>query len=222
MVEGGEVLGNLAQDDTGKEAHDNAGKDAAAFLWLKGLGADDGCGQGEESSRGVEALLHRPHEGAQVHIPAAALLLGGHQAVAEHGADRTHSREAERQRNLGGVPCTQRRGCEHRAHIGLKEVGAHAGHVAHVVSHIVRNDRRVVRVILVNVRLDLADEIRSNVCSLRVDATGHPREERCGGGTEAEATEELQRVCITSQGSEHQEAEGQASQAKAYHEEAHH
>ena len=43
--------------------------------------------------------------------------------------------------------------------------------VADVVTDVVRNHRRVVRVVLIDARLDLADEVRADVRGLRVDPT---------------------------------------------------
>ena len=55
-----------------------------------------------------------------------------------------------------------------RADERLEEVGAHAGDVADVVAHVVGDDRRVVRVVLVDARLDLADEVGADVGRLGV------------------------------------------------------
>ena len=61
--------------------------------------------------------------------------------------------------------------------IRLEEVGAHAGDVTNIVTHVVGNHSRVVRVVLIYVLLDLADEIGADVGRLRVDAARDAREE---------------------------------------------
>ena len=75
--------------------------------------------------------------------------------------------------------------------VRLEEIGTHAGDVADVVANIVGDDGRVVGVILVDVLLDLADEVRADVRGLGVDAAGDAGEEGDGGGAEAEAGEAL-------------------------------
>ena len=61
----------------------------------------------------------------------------------------------------------QRGGNGHRGDHGIavrfEKVGPHAGHVAHVVAHIVGDDPRIARVVLGNTRFDFADQIRANV-----------------------------------------------------------
>ena len=62
----------------------------------------------------------------------------------------------------------ERRRRDDRADVRLEEVGAHAGDVADVVADVVGDHHRVVRVVLVDARLDLADEIGADVGRLRV------------------------------------------------------
>jgi hypothetical protein len=69
-------------------------------------------------------------------------------------------------------------GREDRADERLEQVGAHAGHVADVVAHVVGDDRGVAGVVLGDTGLDLADEVRSHVGSLGVDAAADTREQR--------------------------------------------
>jgi len=71
-------------------------------------------------------------------------------------------------------------GGEDRAAVGLVEVRAHPGHVAHVVSDVVRDGRRVARVVLGDAGLDLADEVGTDVGGLGVDAATDAGEEGLG------------------------------------------
>ena len=78
--------------------------------------------------------------------------------------------------------------------IRLEEVGAHAGDVTNIVTHVVGNHSRVVRVVLIYVLLDLADEIGADVGRLRVDAARDAREQSDGGRPEAKTRQNLQRL----------------------------
>ncbi len=93
------------------------------------------------------------------------------------------------------APCTDRvergdpqddRG-DDRDHVGLEEVGGHAGAVADVVAHVVGDRRRVAGVVLGDARLDLADEIGAHVGCLGEDAAADSHEQREERGAEAEA-----------------------------------
>ena len=74
-----------------------------------------------------------------------------------------------------------------RADIGLEKVGAHAGHVADIVTDVIGDDGGVARVILGNTDLDLADEVSADVGSLGIDAAADAREKGDRRGAEREA-----------------------------------
>ena len=63
------------------------------------------------------------------------------------------------------------------AAVDFEQVGAAAGAVAHVVADEVRDHARVARVVLGDARLNLADEIRSDVGGLGVDTAAQLCEE---------------------------------------------
>ena len=74
---------------------------------------------------------------------------------------------------------------DERDRVCLEEVGRHAGAVADVVAHVVRDHSRVARVVLGNPGLDLADEVGADVGRLRVDPaaeTGENRDQRAAEG----------------------------------------
>ena len=73
------------------------------------------------------------------------------------------------------------------AHIAFEQVGSHAGHIAHVVAHVVGDNGGVARVVLRNALLNLAHQIGANVGRLGVDATADTAEQRHKARTEAEA-----------------------------------
>ena len=99
--------------------------------------------------------------------------------------------------------------------VGLEDVGRHAGAVADVVAHVVRDGGGVARVVLGDVLLDLADQVGADVGRLGVDAAADPHEEGEQRAAEAEAEQGLVGV-----GAVDQEDEGAAQQAEAVGEHA--
>mmetsp|Transcript_98994 Transcript_98994/g.263003 ORF Transcript_98994/g.263003 Transcript_98994/m.263003 type:complete len:326 (+) Transcript_98994:1260-2237(+) len=223
MIKRGEVFGGLPDSDAGQQTDRNAHEDAHRLLLSKKRGADHSGHDNEGSPCSVEALLHGPHQAPEVHVPALAFLLCGDKRIATHGANGAGSRQEEWKCDLGRVFAAERGGCQDGTDVGLEEVGTHAGDVTDVVSNIVGYDRRVVRVILVNVGLHLANEIRRHICCLRVDAPRNAREEGGSRGAKAEATQQLQGASIAAHRdrAEHHEAERESSQSKGDYDKAH-
>ena len=235
-VERGEVLGELTDDDAGEEADDDAVPDVDAHA-EHGDGGEVGEDD-EEAAGDVHALLEREHESAERHIPALALLLGGDEEEADNGGEDANSGEQEGERDgllrLAGDDGVRKLGLrdgergrgDERANVRLEEIGAHAGDVTDVVTDVVGDDGGVVRVVLVDAGLDLADQVGADVGGLGVDATGHAREERDGGGAEAEAGQALHglggREATRDLGGQHNVADGHAGEAEADDGEAHH
>mmetsp|Transcript_25457 Transcript_25457/g.75625 ORF Transcript_25457/g.75625 Transcript_25457/m.75625 type:complete len:667 (+) Transcript_25457:447-2447(+) len=187
-VEGGEVLGHLADRHARREADDDARKNVGAEA-ADLDDADVGAG-GEEGGGEVHALLEGPHEGAEVDVPPLALRAGVDCEEADGGGDDADGGQEEGERDGLGALALQRvalllrlgdgerRSGDDRADVRLKQVRAHARHVADVVADVVRDDGRVVRVVLVDPRLDLADQVRADVRRLGVDPSRHARKER--------------------------------------------
>ena len=135
----------------------------------------------------------------------------GHLAGKELWWGQAEGVRSERESNEGtvGIRLTN---------IRLKKVSTHAGDIANVVSHVVRDDGGVVRIVLVDVLLDLANEIRSDVGGLGVDATRDASEEGNGGGAEAEACQALHDLGLAvEQRREDGVARGHAREAEANH-----
>src|SRR5699024_2836576 len=105
---------------------------------------------------------------------------GGEHADGGQDHGDSHAVEAE----AGGDG--QSAGRDSGAEIGFVQVGAHAGHVAHVVAHVIGNNSRVSRVILRDAGLHLAHQVGAHVGSLGEDAAAHTGKQRHGGGTHAE------------------------------------
>ena len=112
----------------------------------------------------------RDHHGQQDGAHPAEVVARGHDLAAQH-----HGRQDGR-------------------HVAAEQVGAHAGHVAHVVAHVVGDGGRVARVVLGNARLDLAHQVGAHVGRLGVDAAAHAGKERNALGAQREAREHLQRA----------------------------
>ena len=126
------------------------------------------------------------------------------QAVAGHGA--------------------QGEGGQDGAHIGLIQVGAHAGHVAHVVAHVVGDGGGVAGVILGDAGLHLAHQVGAHVGGLGVDAAAHTGEQGHEGGAHAVHDHDvahLQRDQPMPKYIAMVEPDGDVQQAQAHHGEAH-
>src|SRR3546814_4027805 len=109
--------------------------------------------------------------GAELHEEGADD--GGEDAGAAEG-QRIHHHRADVgivDREDGG----QHHGGDHGDHVGLKEVGRHAGAVADVVADVVGDDRRVAGIVLGDAGLDLADQVGADVGDLGEDAAAEAR-----------------------------------------------
>jgi hypothetical protein len=135
-----------------------------------------------------------------------------HEHRADQRGDDAGRRDGERVDDQRGAACSaDRRGHraqshrgEDRADVGLEEVGAHAGHVADVVTDVVRDGGRVAGVVLGDARLDLADQVGADVRRLGVDAAADAREQR----DRAEAPNEKPSTLIRPTSAEADDASG--------------
>jgi hypothetical protein len=65
--------------------------------------------------------------------------------------------------------------------------------VAHVVTDVVGDHRRVARIVLGNARLDLPHQVGPDVCGLRIDAAAESREHRDERAAEGQADQVVDR-----------------------------
>ena len=98
---------------------------------------------------------------------------------------------------LGGfhadIPaCPQDHRRDDRPDVGLEQVGAHAGHVADVVAHVVGDGRRIQRMIFGDPRLDLAHQVRANIGRLGVDTATNTSEQGDRGGSQRKSGEDIE------------------------------
>jgi hypothetical protein len=163
---------------------------------------------------------HRRDAEAPVDRGQAALRAAhpGHQH-AERGdqrPDRGHD-QREHQPLLAERRFAEDQRGHQRHRVGLEEVRGHARAVADVVAHVVRDRRRVARVVLGDPLLDLADQVRADVRRLGEDAAADPHEHREQGRAEAEALQHRRGVTPVEQ-----HHDGGAEQAEAHHRHADH
>ena len=112
------------------------------------------------------------------------------EAMIEIAADARAGRATS---SLAGNAVAEQHDRDRRDGVGLEEVGRHAGAVADVVAHVVRDHGRVARIVLGDARLDLPDEVGADVGGLRVDAAAETREDRDQRAAEGEADEVVDR-----------------------------
>ena len=125
----GEVADGAAADQTAEDGHINAHVPIQNEIG-QGRRQDGG-----ENSGGVSAGPQALQQGL-----LGGVLLSLHQEGADDGADdAAHGQGHGQQQAAPAVAAhsAQGEGCQDRAHIALIQVRAHAGHIAHVVAHVV-------------------------------------------------------------------------------------
>mmetsp|Transcript_5913 Transcript_5913/g.10243 ORF Transcript_5913/g.10243 Transcript_5913/m.10243 type:complete len:501 (-) Transcript_5913:103-1605(-) len=221
----GAVLRGCADAEAGQQAHHHRQVQA------------QGRGESERGDEG--AHTHEDEggggEGAHAHgvqqVLLAGALDGAHADGAEDGAQDAEGGDEDGQRNADlavALAEAQSAGGDDGAHVGLEQVRAHAGHVTHVVTHVVRDGRRVAGVVLRDARLHLANKVSAHIRRLGVDPAAHAREERDAGGAEPEPGEvakggllQLLRVAAL-HALQHHEHDAEPAEARAHHQHAHH
>ena len=69
-------------------------------------------------------------------------------------------------------------GANERNRVGFEDVRRHSSAIAHVVADVVGDGRRIARIVLLEIRFHLANEVRPNVGRLRVNSATQTREDR--------------------------------------------
>ena len=177
---GREVLGRQADEETAGEACDHGVEDPDI------VGAQIEPGQQEPAHQhqpvgGVDAAVHRRSRLCSLLFEAARGLARSHEESPHYGGHYSHGPQEEREERAFVV--AQYQGCDRQDHGGgyrgdvrLEEVGAHPGDVADVVTHVVRYDSGVSRVVLRYAGLDLAHHVCAYVRALGEDAATDPEE----------------------------------------------
>ncbi len=117
------------------------------------------------------------------------IIAAAHKKCSNDGCDDSHGGNGKRIENTRaaeetGYGCAERKRGNKRAHVRFEKIRAHTGDVTDIISHIVRNNGGITRVILRNAGFDLADKICAHVCRLGVNTAADSCEKRDGGCTE--------------------------------------
>ena len=117
------------------------------------------------------------------------LLVTLDEEAAHDRSGNTHSCQQQGEDRAGDAVghSAQGNGRDDRANIGLEEVGAHAGHVAHVIAHVVGDGSGVTGVILGDTGFHLTHQVSAHVGSLGVDTAAHTGKQSDGRSTQREA-----------------------------------
>ena len=228
----GVVLSSLAKRPAGDQATEH--RDGEAVRVVECITGEQPSGQDDRGDHGEG----HGHVGAHVECLGERLRVGGVSALHEEGADDRgdhphqgdgHREHEERDRHLlGGVLGGQAAGegdqrdrSQNRPGIRFEEVGAHAGDIPNVVANVVGDGGRVAGVVLRYARLDLADQVGTDVSGLRVDAATNPAEQGDRAGTEAIGSHDFERLVDLEDEHEHDVDEHQPGKGQARHTEAH-
>ena len=134
----------------------------------------------------------------------------GDHAHRSHEQREHHARDrADRRAAVCGRTQDQR--CHQRDLVGLEQVRRHPGAIAHVVTDVVGDRRRVARVVLGDPLLDLPHEVGAHVGRLREDAATHPHEHGEQGAAEPEAHQHAGGVLLIDE-----QDHGRAEQAESH------
>ena len=190
-LEGGVVLRHLTDGDTHHETDDDGTPDAEPVVNAQHV-EDTGGKNGDKHAGEVNALVQGSHE-----LRLVGTGLGAHHEHAQNGKDSTHSADNHRSHDelqtllvcptgTGGCGSTQSGGSQNGTGVGLVQVSTHAGHVAHVVTHVVSNRSGVAGIVLIEVVLCLTHQVSAYVSGLGVDTAAHTGEESLQRGTHTE------------------------------------
>ncbi len=218
-----EVAGHPQDDACQDDADDDgARRDEARVArmvrQIRGDAGDRAEGGGQVDERGGRRQ-GGAHQGGDVEAPVdgpqAALRAADprdrHPEERDERADRGDD-EREHQALLTECRPAEDQGGHEGDRVGLEQVRGHAGAVAHVVAHVVGDRGGVAGVVLRDVLLHLAHEVRAHVRGLGEDAPAHPHEHGEQGRAETEALEH--RRCVHAVDQHHA---GDAQQAEAHH-----
>ena len=141
---------------------------------------------GDQHGRQVGAAAQCLQQGALVGI-----FLRADEKRTDDGADNAHGRHSHGnshglERLVGKRSNAQRRSGDNGTDIGLIQVRAHTGHVAHIVAHIIRDNSRVTGVILGDAGFHLAHQVGAHIGRLGEYAAAHTGKQRHGGGAHTE------------------------------------
>jgi hypothetical protein len=213
------VLGDHHHRPGQHQADDRAAVDAAGAI---GGVRHHRLGDRPEGDRGKQG--GDEHTCVQrVHDLAAT---GLHEERTDHRRDDRSTAQHQRKDHTrrAGFGChhpAKQHGGDQGDRIGLEQVGGHAGAIADVVAHVVRDDRRIARVIFRDTGLDLAHEIRTDIRTLGEDAAAQTGEDRDERGAEGQADQRMQGMrALVAHVQQHAVVPGNAEQGEPDHQHA--
>ena len=165
-----------------------------------------------------EALVQRRHD-----VAARPEL---DQVGADHRAEKADAADEERvehERGLGALgeeDGAEQHGRDHGDGIGLEQVRRHAGTVADVVAHVVRDHRGIARVVFRDAGLDLTNQIGPDIGPFGKNAAAEAGEDRDQRGAERQADQALEHRAGV-QADQHQDGviDGDSEQAERHDQE---
>ena len=174
IISGGVYFRHVSND----KAHDNAGDDRQGIeKAAKETQAQRNGNNRHNTGRHIRAHLQRR---MGVGVVLAAHKEGGNDAG--RNAKRRNQQGIEGARSLEGTGHgnAEGQGGDQRAHVTLKEVGAHACNVTHVVAYIIGDNGGVPRVIFRDTGFHFAHQVGAHVCGFGIDAATHTGKQRDG------------------------------------------
>ena len=214
----GEELGD--RDDQDRDQHSNQGReeeivriaDPSAWLQIavrRHIARDEVEADDRDGDRDQKPRVKGAHDPSRVE-----------DADEERADDRADDADRPEQQRVDhpSLLILEEQGSEedrgdHGHRVGLKQIGRHARTVADVVADVVRDDRRVARVVLRDPGFDLAHKVRTDVGCLGVDAAAQPGEHRHQTRAEREADQHVRVL-------EYEIRRGDSEQAETDHHEA--
>ena len=218
----GIVLRGLADEHAGHQAGQDGHIQAPVLQTQQGPDQEE-RNNGDEDSGQVGAPGQRLQQCTLVGV-----LLGLDEERADDGADDAHRRHDHGDRHsleslIGESGHAQSGRGNDGTNVGLVQVGAHAGHVAHVVAHVIGDNGGVAGVILGDAGFHLTHQVGAHVGGLGEDAAAHTGEQRHGAGAHAKGQHgagNVRRLQLEHEAQQH-EPDRDIEQAKTHHGEAH-
>ena len=147
----------------------------------------------EENGRNERARHDRPHQG-RARFAAADV-------DEEDAADRAEDGDAaedkrindRRRRSSPSVKRADQDRADQADRVGLENVRRHAGAIADIIAHVVRDRGRIARIVFLEVAFDFADQIGADVRRLGVNAAAESREDADQARAQRQADQALHR-----------------------------
>ena len=145
---------------------------------------------------------------------------GAQDAQRRHDHGDGHSLE----RLIGKRSHTQSGSRDNGTDIGFIQVGAHAGHIAYIIAHVVGDNGGVAGIVLGDAGFYLAHQISTHIGSLGENTAAHTGKQCHGAGAHAKGQHgagNIRRLQLEHKAQQHK-PDGNVQQTQSHHGEAHH